>query len=99
MSEADWSSGFGRSVAVYLNGDGIADRDLRGERVVDESFLLAFSAHDEAIDFRLPPKLYGRGWQIVIDTAEPDHDGEGVLEAGQTVSVGPRALVVLQKAT
>ena len=54
MTEEDWESGFGRSIAVYLNGQGIADRDARGERVVDDSFLLCFSAHDEPIDFRVP---------------------------------------------
>src|SRR5205823_11259620 len=37
MTKQDWGSGFGRAVAVFLNGQGIADRDGRGERVVDDS--------------------------------------------------------------
>ena len=48
MTEEDWDSGFGRAIAVYLNGEGIPRRDARGERVTDDSFLLCFSAHDEA---------------------------------------------------
>ena len=42
-------------LAVYLNGDGIPDLDVRGQRVTDDSFLLWFNAHHEPIDFALPP--------------------------------------------
>ncbi|MDT4970318.1 MAG: isoamylase, partial [Pseudonocardiales bacterium] len=49
MTEEDWDSGFGRAIAVYLNGQGIAGTDNRGQRVVDDSFLLCFSAHDAPI--------------------------------------------------
>jgi glycogen operon protein len=98
MTEEDWDSGFGRSIAVYLNGQGIPDRDSRGERVADDSFFLAFSAHDQPIDFTLPQAEYGEAWQVVIDTMQPDVDGEAtVVKSGQSVPVGPRALVVLQR--
>ena len=97
MTEEDWDSGFGRAVAVFLDGNGITDVDSRGDRVVDDSFVLCFSAHHEAIDFTLPPADYGMGWQIVIDTAVSDPDEDAVFEAGATVSVGPRALVVLRR--
>ena len=40
MSDDDWGSGFGKSVAVYLNGLGIPDLDARGQRVTDDSFCL-----------------------------------------------------------
>jgi isoamylase len=97
MSEEDWDSGFGRAVAVFLNGNGITDVDLRGERVVDDTFLLCFSAHDAAIDFVMPAPAYGAGWQVVMDTADADADEERVYGAGESVSVGPRALVVLRR--
>jgi glycogen operon protein len=98
MTENDWASGFGRSVGVFLNGNGIPGTDVRGQRVVDESFLLYFSAHDDAIDFCLPPSEFGPGWEIVLDTAQPSIDNEEILKAGATVPVGPRALVVLRRA-
>src|SRR5258707_9598666 len=44
MTEEDWDSGFAKSIAVYLNGQGIADPDLRGQRVTDDSFVLCFNA-------------------------------------------------------
>jgi isoamylase len=97
MTEENWDSGFGRSIAVFLNGFGIPDRDQRGQRVADDSFLLCFSAHDEAIDFVLPDSEYGAQWQIVIDTLHGvEDDAPAVLPPGGTVAVGPRAIVVLR---
>ena len=55
MIDDDWDSGFGKSVAVYLNGLGIPDLDARGQRVTDDSFFLCFNAHHEPIEFTLPP--------------------------------------------
>jgi glycogen operon protein len=97
MTEEDWDSGFGRAIAVYLNGNGITGTDSRGQRVVDDSFVLCFSAHDEPIDFRVPSAEYGPAWEIVVDTLRPDESGT-IAEAGSKVTVGPRALVVLQQA-
>ena len=98
MTEEDWEAPFGRAIAVYLNGQGIPDRDARGDRVIDESFLLCFSAHSEAIDFHVPNADYGAAWHVVLDTGRPDLDDGTVVDAGGVVPVGPRALVVLQRA-
>src|SRR6202012_6027344 len=68
MSDDDWGSGFGKSVAVYLNGLGIPDLDARGQRVTDNSFFLCFNAHDGQIEFSLPPEEFGRAWVPVVDT-------------------------------
>ncbi len=57
MSDDDWGSGFGKSVAVYLNGLGIPDLDARGQRVTDDSFFLCFNAHHEPIEFTLPQRI------------------------------------------
>ncbi len=97
MSEEDWGSGFGRAVSVYLNGHGIPDRDSRGERVDDDSFLICFSAHHEQIDFELPSVGYGGGWRVVLDTADVSVGLSDSGPAGASVPVGPRAIVVLQR--
>jgi glycogen operon protein len=70
MDDADWESGFGKSVAVYLNGFGIPDLDARGQRVTDDSFVLCFNAHHEPIEFMLPPEEFGARWEPVIYTAD-----------------------------
>jgi isoamylase len=100
MTEEDWDSGFGRTIAVYLNGQGIPDTDSRGQRVADDSFLLCFSAHDAPIDFTAPGAEYGQGWEIVLDTMDENageiSDGK-VIDPDGVFSVGPRALVVLRE--
>ena len=54
MTPEDWGTGLDKCVAVFLNGEAIPAPNERGERVVDDSFLLCFNAHDEAQDFVAP---------------------------------------------
>jgi isoamylase len=97
MSDEDWGSGFGKSVAVYLNGNGIPDLDARGARVTDDSFVLCFNAHHEPIEFTMPSKEFGQSWQPVIDTAAEPGDAEAKpVNAGETLHLAARAMVVLQ---
>ena len=72
MTDEDWDSGFGRSLAVFLNGKAIRSPDSRGEPVVDDSFLLLFNAHDEAIDVhRCRPRSTARSGLVELDTGTP----------------------------
>ena len=98
MTPADWGSGFGRSVGVFLNGKGIRSTNTRGQRVVDDSFLLLFSAHDEPLEFTLPPLEYAEMWSPVIDTAGLPNKISPV-KAGDTVVVADKGMVVLQAYT
>lgn len=68
MTDEDWGTGFAKSVAVFLNGHGIPYLDARGQRVLDDSFVLCFNAHHEPIEFTLPPTEFGDQWRIVVDT-------------------------------
>jgi glycogen operon protein len=97
MSDEDWGSGFGKSVAVFLNGQGIPDRDARGQRVTDDSFVLCFNAHDESIEFTLPPEEFGKVWTPVIDTtiATGNAGDEEQVAAAATVKVDARSVLVL----
>ncbi|MFV9635114.1 glycogen debranching protein GlgX [Mycobacterium neumannii] len=99
MSDEDWDTGYAKSIAVYLNGNGIPDRDVRGQRIVDDSFVLCFNAHYEPIDFVMPEKKFGGSWIAVIDTAADDGDEPTPVDAGQKVQVAARSVLVLQAAT
>jgi glycogen operon protein len=98
MSDEDWDSGFGKSVAVYLNGLGIPELDARGQRVTDSSFFLCFNAHHEPIEFALPPAEFGQAWMPVVDTstATPNSEDQEPIQVGSAVRVGPRTMVVLE---
>ncbi|MCG7596793.1 glycogen debranching protein GlgX [Mycobacterium sp. PSTR-4-N] len=101
MSGEDWEAGFAKSLTVFLNGHGIPDMDARGQRVIDDSFLLCFNAHYEPIEFTLPPKEFGKAWVQEIHTAELTPDGEPAEAhpAGATLEVPARATVVLRAQT
>ena len=97
MTEEDWETAFAKSVAAYLNGQGIPDLDVRGNRVTDDSFVLCFNAHHEPIEFTLPPAEFGATWLPVIYTGaavEP----QDTIAAGATVTVDARAVMVLRAA-
>ncbi|MDQ3464198.1 MAG: glycogen debranching protein GlgX [Actinomycetota bacterium] len=96
MTQEDWGSGFGKSVAVFLNGLGISSTDTRGERITDDSFLMCFNGHDAAIKFILPPTEYAGSWQIVVDTSLTADDEEAYA-AGDALPLPGRSLVVLRK--
>ena len=97
MSEEDWEAGFGKSVAVFLNGEGIPDRNARGERVVDDSFIMIFNAHDGSIDFTLPPPEWGAKWEIVLDTATPQLAEPAPAAAQSLLTIEARSLCVLRR--
>ncbi|WP_409464137.1 glycogen debranching protein GlgX [Amycolatopsis sp. GA6-003] len=99
MTEQNWDDAFGKSVVIFLNGEGIPDLDPRGMPVEDDSFLLAFNAHWEDIETTLPGNGYGREWTVVVDTdtgTVGDTDVEPV-EGGGKFTLAARSLVVLQR--
>jgi glycogen operon protein len=97
MTEGDWQVGYARSLAVFLNGDAIAEPDGRGQRVRDDSFLLFFNAHHEDMDFTVPREVYGERWEVVLDTAAPLVIDRPTAKAGDTLTVDSRSILVLRR--
>ncbi len=98
MTEEQWQVGYAKAIGVFLNGEEIPARGPRGERIVDDSFLLFFNGHYEMINFALPTGLDDRQWAVVIDTKEPQFATEDNLFTGsQAVPVTARSLVVLRR--
>jgi glycogen operon protein len=80
---------------VFLNGHGIPDRDARGQRVLDDSFVLCFNAHYEPIEFNLPPADFGASWRVVVHTGAGD-TAEVEMGAAAELIVDAHTAVVLQ---
>jgi isoamylase len=97
MTHQDWGSGLDMCVVVFLNGEAIPEPDARGERIVDDSFLLCFNAHDEAVDLVTPDGDYGQEWNAELDTTDPTGAAERVVKAGDQISLPGRSLLVLRK--
>jgi len=98
MQPEDWDQNHTRMVAKFLNGQGIRERDARGQEITDVNFLLCFNADAEDVEFTLPPEEYAAKWEIVVDTA-----GEGAdnipRPAGAIQTIAARSLVVLRAYT
>ena len=91
MDDDDWCSAFAQAIALVLNGDAITGRDSRGQRVVDDSFLVIFNGSDDDIKWKIPQPVHGP-WQLVFDTARPS---KGKVRAPKaTVGVVARSVVV-----
>ncbi|MFD6881309.1 MULTISPECIES: glycogen debranching protein GlgX [unclassified Rhodococcus (in: high G+C Gram-positive bacteria)] len=97
MTPEHWDSGFGKSLAVFLNGEGIPEPDQRGQRVVDTSFLLCFNAHHEPIEFVTPDGAHADEWSVAIDTDVADGVREFSVTAGKPILVEARSMVVLRR--
>lgn len=96
MTDEDWGASFAKSVAVFLNGHGIPDRDARGQRVLDDSFLLCFNAHYEPIEFTLPPKEFGAAWEVVVYTGPEETTPADEVPGGGGLNVEAHTAVVLR---
>ncbi len=81
---------------MFLNGEAITEPDSRGRRIVDDSFLLLFNAHYEAIEFTIPND-YGEMWETELDTAMPIATGTRMCRAGEAVPVAGRSVRVLRR--
>jgi glycogen operon protein len=96
VTNEEWNAVPGNAVAVFLNGDAISETDARGQRVVDDSFLLLFNASPDDVSFEVPAPPYTGPWQVVLDTATSERD-DTVLTA-RAVQVGARSLCLLRQA-
>jgi isoamylase len=95
MEPEDWEADFGRAIGMFLNGQGIAGRGPRGERVVDRSFLVYFSADGSDVEVVLPA-LATLTWDVIVDTSAEDVD-RAPLRAGDGLTLSPHSLVVLRE--
>ncbi|GGG70360.1 glycogen debranching protein GlgX [Corynebacterium pelargi] len=98
MTQDDWGFAFGKSLMVYLNGQGITETDMRGQRLVDDSFILMFNAYHEPIEFTLPSEQYGASWKMIVDTdQDTGHPEEAlIIQSGGTIELPARTSMLLR---
>jgi glycogen operon protein len=98
MTDGDWNAQTATTMTVFLNGDGIPERDALGEPIVDDSFLVLFNPLGDAVSFTLPERAYGRTWESVVDTADPLlASRRRTSKAGGRLDVEPHTMVVLRR--
>ncbi|MEV0145642.1 MULTISPECIES: glycogen debranching protein GlgX [unclassified Nonomuraea] len=101
MTAGDWHTGYAKSLGVYLNGEAITEPGTRGERIVDDSFLLLINAHHEDMTFTLPGEEFGPAWLPVLDTNHDTRQDEPFpderWQPGALVAVTSRSIQVLRQ--
>jgi isoamylase len=91
MSAEDWNDGNRRAFGMQFGNDA---KD--GQR-----FLILMNGSPDPADFRLPDDFPGHIWVSVLETGLPRgvvRDEPATLEAGQTITLDPRTLVLFQHA-
>jgi glycogen operon protein len=99
MEEEHWKEYFAKTLTVFLNGEGIDTLGYKGEKIVDDSFLILFNAHYENLSFTLPPKIDLHQFTKVLDTDKDFLNGNGCdcrLKGGDTIEVASRSVIVLK---
>lgn len=99
MTDENWSNGFAKSLAVFLNGRGIHTPGPMGEQIIDDSFYLIFNAHHEALEFKLPRAKYAKSWTSLLSTAEGRIEPGEVYPAESVIQVEGRSILLLQQPT
>jgi glycogen operon protein len=94
MTKVDWDDGGTRLLGMFLNGEEITGTDARGQRIVDDSFVLLFNARHEDAEFTLPTERFGTEWTCELRT---DGKEGGPHAAGSTVPLTSRSLVLLRR--
>jgi isoamylase len=98
MGDDDWETGK-RTLAVFLNGDALAEPGSRGEPITDDSFLMLLNASPDDVEFTLPGGPYAESWQLVLDTADIFADEDDKPLPGESlVEVSGRSVVLMRRA-
>jgi isoamylase len=98
MDGWDWADPNARAIAIYLDGSDDPDRAADGSFLVDDDFLVLVNSWWEPLEFVLPATRPQAAWRVEIDTYDPaTRQGTASSDrtAGDSVTVGPRSVVVL----
>jgi glycogen operon protein len=93
MTDADWFNGDLRTIGMFLRGDALRATDAEGNALTDSSFLLALNATPEIRNVVVPDASWAPGYEVVLDTS---NSMVTEVEAGATVPLAPRCLVLLR---
>jgi len=98
MDPRDWETGYLQALTMFLNGQALPTRDLRGRRITDDSFLILMNASDVDVEFTLPPPDYGRRWGVVFTTASSEvRERSSRYSATDTMLIMSRSLMLLRR--
>lgn len=96
VTPADWNFPTMRTLGVYLSGSDIRTPDLRGEPVIDDSYLLLLHAGDVRCDFVLPGSPWATRYELVLDTCWASAEPPPPRSVTRRYALAPRSLALLR---
>jgi isoamylase len=98
LADDNWFDVSLRTIGMYLDGRGLRHRGDRGEQILDRSCLVLLHSGDESVEFTVPAKPWADGYEILVDTTEAGgcDDSFSVIEAGDTLLLEPRSVLLLR---
>ncbi len=101
MDVEHWGAEYARAISVFLNGHGLQASDAVGRPIIDDDFLIFFSADEGPLEFHIPDLLPDMKWSRVLDTAtgkiELRRDpASETFAAGETLELPERSLQVFR---
>ena len=94
MTASAWNDTRARTLAMRLSGNDIRQLGPRGERIVDQSFLVVFHGGLEPVVFMLPGEPWASRYEVVLDSTG-EHDGTA-WPAGAEVELPALSALVLR---
>src|SRR4051794_25586442 len=96
VTDAQWWDPAQQTLGMYLDGGGIRTRGPRGERAVDDSFLLVVHAGAEDRDITLPAAPWASAYYVVLDTRDDEGTGGRAYPAGAAFPMVNRSAALLK---
>jgi glycogen operon protein len=98
ITDEQWHDGSAKAIAVFFNGEELISPNARGERVLDDSFLLMFNAQPLTQTFYIPPMVKKRRWSLVLDTQKETGfvDDKHHYEPHEAIILADFSVVVLR---
>jgi isoamylase len=98
LGDADWFSTGTETLGMFLSGHGLQARNRRGQRVLDDSFMLVVHGGPDLTRFTLPGAPWARSWTVLLDTSV-DGPPPGTLSPpaspGSTIDLASGTAVLL----
>ena len=98
MDDTQWSDCSLKSISIFLNGQELNRPGSKGERIVDDSFLVLFNDYHDPVDFEIPYPLRAMEWQLKIDTQKSRFIADGPICTGSSkIAVIEQSIILLKR--
>jgi glycogen operon protein len=96
MTADDWQHGELRVVGMFVSGDPLRSPGPRGEQQRDSSFMLWLNGSSSDCEITFPFNEWVQHGAVALST-DPDNPVGLKVEAGETITLAARSLVLLQQ--